>query len=157
MAYSWLSGDDVVSNIFVDEESFDDSDSESGDGVYGYLGAFAMSRDELVEESHILTGIDEFKVDELSSEDALSSNKELLDTCSESDSEQTKQFVMEDDSRYKGDGSGSIVPDLGRPTELMQPWSQWYGWSGKWSHVEITVLTHFSARKSIVIDWNYIF
>ena len=25
---------------------------------------------------------------------------------------------MEDDSRYKGDGGGSIVPDLGRPSEL---------------------------------------
>ena len=73
MAYSWLSGDDVVSNIFVNEESFDDSDSESGDDIYGYLDAFAMSCCELVEESHILTGVDE--VDELSSEDALSNSK----------------------------------------------------------------------------------
>ena len=73
MAYSWLSGDDVVSNIFANEESFDDSDSESGDDIYGYLDAFAMSCCELVEESHILTGVDE--VDELSSEDALSNSK----------------------------------------------------------------------------------
>ena len=86
MAYLRLSGDDVVSNIFVDEESFDDSDSESGDDVNGYLGAFAMSCDELVEESCILT-VDEFEADELSSEEALSNNEELLDTCSESDSE----------------------------------------------------------------------
>ena len=87
MAYLRLLGDDVVSNIFVVEESFNDSDSESGDDVYGYLGAFAMSCDEPVEESCILTGVDEFEADELSSEEALSNNEELLDTCSESDSE----------------------------------------------------------------------
>ena len=46
---------DVVSNIFVDEESFDDSDSESGDDIYGYLGAVAMPCSKLLEESCILT------------------------------------------------------------------------------------------------------
>ena len=116
MAYSWLSGDDVVSNIFANEDSFDDSDSESGDDIYGYLGAFAVSRDELVEESRILA-VDEFEADELSSEDERSNNEELLNTCSESDSEQTNQSGMEDDSRYEDDGSGSIVPDPGRLSE----------------------------------------
>ena len=33
MAYSRLSGDDVVSNIFENEDSFDDSDSESRDDI----------------------------------------------------------------------------------------------------------------------------
>ena len=116
MAYSRLSGDDVVSNIFANEDSFDDSDSESGDDIYGYLGAFAVSRDELVEESRILA-VDEFEADELSSEDERSNNEELLNTCSESDSEQTNQFGMEDDSRYEDDGSGSIAPDPGRLSE----------------------------------------
>ena len=39
-----------------------------------------------------------------------------LDTCSksESESEQANQSGMKDDSRYKGSGSGSIVPDPGR-------------------------------------------
>ena len=59
MAFSRLLGDDVVSNIFENEDSFDDSDGESGDDIYGYLGAFAVSRDELVEESCILA-VDEF-------------------------------------------------------------------------------------------------
>ena len=116
MAYSQLSGDDVVSNIFANEDSFDDNDSESGDDIYGYLGAFAVSRDELVEESHILA-VDEFEADELSSEDERSNNEELLNTCSESDSEQTNQSGMEDDSRYEDDGSSSIVPDPGRLSE----------------------------------------
>ena len=101
MAYSRLLEDDVVSNIFADEDSFDDSDSESRDDIYGYLGAFAMSCDELVEESCTLT-VDEFEADELSSEDALSNNEELLDTCSESDIKLTNQSGMKDDSRCKG-------------------------------------------------------
>ena len=116
MAYSRISGDDVVSNIFADEDSFDDSDSESGDDIYGYLGAFAISRNELVKESRILT-VDEFKVDEVSNEYLLSINEELLNACSKSDSKQTNQSDMEDDSRYEGNGSGSIVPDPGRLSE----------------------------------------
>ena len=47
MAYSWLSADNVVSHILVDEDNFDDSDSEIGEDIYGYLGAFALSRAEL--------------------------------------------------------------------------------------------------------------
>ena len=39
MAYSRISKDDVISGIFDAEETFDDSDSESGDDIYGYLGA----------------------------------------------------------------------------------------------------------------------
>ena len=47
---------DVVSNIFADEESFNDSDSENGDDIYGYLGAVAMPCSKLLlEESCILT------------------------------------------------------------------------------------------------------
>ena len=98
MAYSWLSGDNVVSNSFANKDSFDDSNSESRDDIYGYLGAFAVSRDELVEESHVLA-VDEFEADELSSEDTHSNNEELLNTYSESDSKQTNQSGMEDDRR----------------------------------------------------------
>ena len=47
MAYSWILGDDIVSSIFADEETFDDSDS--GDDVYGYLGACTIPRGELIE------------------------------------------------------------------------------------------------------------
>ena len=39
MAYSRLSGDDAVSTIFADKESLNDSNSESGEDLYGYLGA----------------------------------------------------------------------------------------------------------------------
>ena len=37
-------------------QSLDDSDSESGDDIYGYLGAFVLPRGELEEELCILTG-----------------------------------------------------------------------------------------------------
>ena len=46
-----------------------DSDRESGDDIYGYLGAFAVFRDELVEESCILA-VNECEADNKSSEDA---------------------------------------------------------------------------------------
>ena len=42
MAYSRLSSNKVVSHIFEDKDSFDDSDSKSGEDIYGYLGAFAL-------------------------------------------------------------------------------------------------------------------
>ena len=109
MAYSWLSGDDVLTNIFGDEESLDDSDSESGDDIYGYLGAFVLPHDELEEESHILTGVDEVE-NELSGEHTLSNNEEPLgDTHSESDMEQSDHSCVEYDEM---DASGSIVADL---------------------------------------------
>ena len=47
MAHSWLSVDNVVSHILEDEDSFDDSDSEIREDIYGYLGAFALSHAEL--------------------------------------------------------------------------------------------------------------
>ena len=60
MAYSRLSVNDVLSNVFANEDSFDDSDSESGDDIYGYLGAFTLSRGELERETCNLTeGFDE--------------------------------------------------------------------------------------------------
>ena len=89
MAYSRISGDDIVSSSFADEETFDDSDSDSdsGDDVYGYLGARAIARGELIEESNVLTGgADEGENDEdtlLNNEDTLSAWKTLamkLDT-----------------------------------------------------------------------------
>jgi len=45
--------DNVFSNTFGDEDSFDDSDSESRDDIYGYLGTFAMPCGELEKESRI--------------------------------------------------------------------------------------------------------
>ena len=56
-------GDNVVFSIFADKETFDDSDSR--DDVYGYLGACAIPRGELIEESNVLTGeADEAENDE---------------------------------------------------------------------------------------------
>ena len=85
-----------------------------------------MSHDELVEDSRILAA-NEFEVDELSSEDVCQKN-ELLNTCSESDSEQTNQSGMEDDSRYEDDESSSTVPDPGDfQNTAMKPtiWMKW--------------------------------
>ena len=42
--------------VFAEEESYDDSDSESGDDIYGYLGQFALPRVELEKEAHNLMG-----------------------------------------------------------------------------------------------------
>ena len=47
MPYSWPWADYVVSHILEDEDSFDDSNSESGEDIYGYLCAFALSCTEL--------------------------------------------------------------------------------------------------------------
>jgi len=99
MAYSQLSGDDVLTNIFGDEESLDDSDSESGDDIYGYLGTFVLPRDEL-EELRILTGVDKVE-NELSGEHTLSNNEEPLgDTHSESDMEQSDHSGMDSHNSF---------------------------------------------------------
>jgi len=37
MVGSWYSAGDVLSSIFDEEESYDDSDSESYNDVYGYI------------------------------------------------------------------------------------------------------------------------
>ena len=50
MAYSQLSGDDVVSTIFADKEGNNDSENRQDIWIYGYLGA----REELMEEAHSL-------------------------------------------------------------------------------------------------------
>ena len=55
MAYTQLLENVVVFNIFLDEESFNDSYSESVDDIYGYLGAIVMSSSKPLEESCILT------------------------------------------------------------------------------------------------------
>ena len=79
MAYSYLSADNVVSQVFKNEDSFDDSDSERREGIYGCLGAFALSHTELQEESCIVTGGVEKAEDRLSSEDKLPNNEEPLE------------------------------------------------------------------------------
>ena len=101
MAYSQLSGDDVLTNIFGDEESLDDSDSESGDDIYGYLGTFVLPHGELEEQSCILTGgVDEAE-NELSGKCTLSNNEEPLgDTHSESDMEQSDHSGMDSHNSF---------------------------------------------------------
>ena len=79
MAYSRLLVDNAVSHIFEDEDSFDDSDSESREDIYGYLGAFALSHAELEEELCALTGGAEETEDPLSSQDELENNEEPFD------------------------------------------------------------------------------
>ena len=55
MAFSWISSEGVLQNIFEDEEALDDSDSEDGKDVYGYLGSLVVPRDQLEEESQHLS------------------------------------------------------------------------------------------------------
>ena len=105
MAYSRISGDDIVSSIFADEETFDDSDSDSRDDVYGYLGARAIPRRELIEESNVLTGgADEGENDE----NTLSNNEDTLSA---------NYYDVEDigdEIRHKDDASSSNVLGQGR-------------------------------------------
>ena len=106
MAYSWLSADNVVSHIFEDGDSFDDSDSKSGEDIYGYLGAFALSRHELEEEMRILTGGMDEGEDQISSEDALANNEEPLgDNQCESNIEQASYSAIEDVGRTECDAT----------------------------------------------------
>ena len=106
MAYSRISGDDIVSSIFADEETFNDSDSDSGDDVYGYLGARAIPRGELIDrKSNVLTGgADEGENDE----DMLLNNENILSA---------NYYDMEDigdEIRHEDDASSSNVPGQGR-------------------------------------------
>ena len=58
MAFSQISADDVLENIFEDEQSLDESNSEDGKDIYiyGYLGAFVVPRGDLEDESRHLSG-----------------------------------------------------------------------------------------------------
>ena len=48
--------EDVLDNVFEDKESLDDSDSEDGEDIYGYLGSFAILRNVLEAISQRLHG-----------------------------------------------------------------------------------------------------
>ena len=105
MAYSRIL--DVVSNIFEDEETFN---SESGDDVYGYLGARAIPHGELIEELNVLTG----GADEVgNNEDTLSNNEDTLsDSCSnyyEMEDSGIDSIDGGDKTRHKDDASSSNV------------------------------------------------
>ena len=72
MAVSRLSAEDVLANVIDDEESLDGSDSEDGEDIYGYLGAFVVPRGELEDESRVLSRrlleVDEERLSEDNSE-----------------------------------------------------------------------------------------
>ena len=55
MAFSQISAEDVLENVFEDEQSLDDSDSEDGEDIYGYLGAFVVLRVKLEGKSQHLS------------------------------------------------------------------------------------------------------
>ena len=55
MAFSRISVENVLENVLEDEQSLDDSDSEDGKDIYGYLGAFVVPRVELEGESRHLS------------------------------------------------------------------------------------------------------
>ena len=55
MAFSRISAEDVLENVFEDEQSIDNSDSEDGEDIYGYLGAFVVLHVELEGESRHLS------------------------------------------------------------------------------------------------------
>ena len=54
MASHRLSAENVVGTLFEDELSLDESDSEDGEDVYGYLGEPILRRSEIEAESRLL-------------------------------------------------------------------------------------------------------
>ena len=54
MASGRLSADNVLGTLFDDELGLDESDSEDGDDVYGYLGEAILRRSEIEAESRLL-------------------------------------------------------------------------------------------------------
>ena len=126
MAYSQISVDNVVSHILEDEDSFDDSDSETGEDILLLCHALNLKK------SHALTGGAEEAENPLSSEDELANNKQPLeDDLCDTNIEQTNYSTVEDDSSNEcdaiameltnpstdfagneGDTTGSILPTL---------------------------------------------
>ena len=54
MASNRLSAESVLGTLFEDEFSLDESDSEDGEDVYGYLGEHVLRRNEIEAESRLL-------------------------------------------------------------------------------------------------------
>ena len=54
MAFSRILAD-VLENVFEDEQNLHDSDSEDGNDIYGYVGAFVVARVELEGKSRHLS------------------------------------------------------------------------------------------------------
>ena len=79
MAISRISAEDVLENVFEDEQSLDDSDSEDGEDIYGYLGAFVVPRVELEGESRHLSVRINGDNDETSSDDGESDEPSLME------------------------------------------------------------------------------
>ena len=68
MASDRLSAESVLGTLFEDEFSLDESDSEDGEDVYGYLGKHVLRRNEIEAESRLL---DEDLEEDLDNEDSL--------------------------------------------------------------------------------------
>ena len=152
MAYSRLSGDDVLSNIFVDEETFDDSDSESGDDVYGYLGARAIPRGELIEESYCLTGgVDETENGEGSREDTLSDSEE--ESVGDSYTNYSDTEDHHDATRHEDDASSSSNVDVESEVERLSQCSNEVHMDEVVSETEAVLNTLACANRVLLISY----
>ena len=55
MAFPQILAEDVLQNVFEDEQSLDNSDSKNGKDICGYLGAFVVLHGELEDKSRRLS------------------------------------------------------------------------------------------------------
>ena len=126
MAADRLSAESVLGTIFDDEYSLDESDSEDGEDVYGYLGEPVLRRSEIEAESLLLVERDtdgdwnedavageDHQSDECTDEEAVVRSEETALRCDEvrSDEEAVvrsdEATVRSDEATVRSDGSDS--------------------------------------------------
>lgn len=109
MASNRLSAENVLGTLLADELSLDESDSEDGEDIYGYLGEPILSRSEIEAESRLLLhedlgrkDLDEF---EDTDEDYMYNDEESVHVARSGDSDNT------DSHSETGGRSSSLVVD----------------------------------------------
>lgn len=109
MAFSRISAEDVLENVFddvfEDEQSLDDSDSEDGEDIYGYLGSVVVPRGELEGESRRLSR----KLVDIDGDDdeASSQNEDEFDGDFGGEFNEPSLMECDDDGRSECYASGS--------------------------------------------------
>ena len=116
MVYSWILAEDVLDEIFEDEQSLDYSNSEDGKDIYGYLGAFVVPRGELEDKSRRLTRRSLLDID--GNDEVSSQDDELDDDLSGSKCNEPSLMDCDNDFRSWEGASGSAR--LEDPVSLTQ-------------------------------------
>jgi len=106
MATPRYSAGEVLSSVFDEEDSFDDSGSESGDDIYAYLGEPMIPREELEEEARdLMEDRDDSSSADESVASILASNSEEVEEgrFEDTNSEEREEERVEDTRSSDGD------------------------------------------------------